>query len=141
MAEWPDFFVSRGGHSPAATVQRHTASLCLWLLPSQKLPASVFMFLEFVMGVTVITSRSGCVCLRVYRPNSSFFATVGRFICGFLAGTCAKLSTHPLDVAKKRFQIAGLARDARYGARFDVTSTQGLWQCIRQVRGASSSAQ
>ena len=36
-----------------------------------------------------------------------------RFICGLCAGTLAKLTTHPLDVAKKRFQIAGLPRDAR----------------------------
>ena len=36
-----------------------------------------------------------------------------RFVCGLLAGTLAKLTTHPLDVAKKRFQIAGLPRDAK----------------------------
>jgi len=62
------------------------------------------------------------------RPNA-----VQQFLCGLLAGTCAKLSTHPLDVAKKRFQIVGLVRDAKYGARFDVASTQGLWACIRTI--------
>ena len=36
-----------------------------------------------------------------------------RFMCGLCAGTLAKLTTHPLDVAKKRFQVAGLARDTR----------------------------
>lgn len=36
-----------------------------------------------------------------------------RFVCGMCAGTLAKLTTHPLDVAKKRFQVAGLPRDAR----------------------------
>lgn len=40
-----------------------------------------------------------------------------RFLCGLAAGTAAKLATHPLDVAKKRYQVAGLARSAAYGAR------------------------
>lgn len=40
-----------------------------------------------------------------------------RFICGLAAGTAAKLATHPLDVAKKRYQVAGLARSSAYGAR------------------------
>ena len=30
----------------------------------------------------------------------------GRFLCGLAAGTIAKLGTHPLDVAKKRFQVS-----------------------------------
>lgn len=37
------------------------------------------------------------------------------FACGLAAGMLAKLGTHPLDVAKKRFQVAGLQRSARYG--------------------------
>lgn len=37
------------------------------------------------------------------------------FWCGLAAGMLAKLGTHPLDVAKKRFQVAGLQRSARYG--------------------------
>lgn len=28
------------------------------------------------------------------------------FLCGLAAGTCAKLVCHPLDVVKKRFQVA-----------------------------------
>ena len=32
-------------------------------------------------------------------------ASVARFMCGLMAGTLAKLATHPLDVAKKRFQV------------------------------------
>lgn len=27
------------------------------------------------------------------------------FVCGLAAGMLAKLGTHPLDVAKKRFQV------------------------------------
>ena len=35
-------------------------------------------------------------------PEASF----ARFVCGLLAGTVAKLATHPLDVAKKRYQVS-----------------------------------
>jgi solute carrier family 25 (mitochondrial thiamine pyrophosphate transporter), member 19 len=45
-----------------------------------------------------------------------------RFLCGLAAGTAAKLATHPLDVAKKRYQVAGLARSAAYGARVPATA-------------------
>ena len=37
--------------------------------------------------------------------------------CGFAAGCVARLIIHPLDVVKKRFQVAGLARSLRYGER------------------------
>ncbi|GLI60057.1 hypothetical protein VaNZ11_001909 [Volvox africanus] len=42
------------------------------------------------------------------------------FACGLLAGLLAKLATHPLDVAKKRYQVAGLQRSLRYGARVEA---------------------
>ena len=41
------------------------------------------------------------------RPKGDAWA---RFACGLAAGTLAKLATNPLDVAKKRYQIAGLQR-------------------------------
>jgi hypothetical protein len=68
-----------------------------------------------------------------------------RFVCGLLAGTAAKLATHPLDVVKKRYQVAGLERAARYGARVparlagaplvgvlkQVASVEGLRGCYK----------
>ncbi|KAG2497711.1 hypothetical protein HYH03_004448 [Edaphochlamys debaryana] len=42
------------------------------------------------------------------------------FACGLVAGLVAKLATHPLDVAKKRYQVAGLQRSLRYGARVEA---------------------
>ena len=41
-----------------------------------------------------------------------------RFFCGLAAGMMAKLGTHPLDVAKKRFQVSHSA-----------TTSQGLSEC------------
>lgn len=43
------------------------------------------------------------------RPKGDAWA---RFACGLAAGTLAKLVTNPLDVAKKRYQIAGLQRSS-----------------------------
>lgn len=47
-----------------------------------------------------------------------------RFVCGLAAGAAAKLATHPLDVAKKRYQVAGLARAPGYGARVPASAAR-----------------
>ena len=39
------------------------------------------------------------------------------FVCGLAAGMLSKAATHPLDVLKKRYQVAGLPRSAKYGQR------------------------
>lgn len=43
------------------------------------------------------------------------------FASGLIAGTASKLVVHPLDVVKKRFQVAGLARSLDYGERISAT--------------------
>jgi len=55
------------------------------------------------------------------------------FICGLGAGTIAKLGTHPLDVAKKRFQVAGLERSISYGKRVPLTATKSLIGCMKDI--------
>lgn len=54
----------------------------------------------------------------------------GRFICGLATGTVAKLGTHPLDVCKKRFQVAGLQRSLSYGARVPQDTGRSLPACL-----------
>ena len=66
-------------------------------------------------------------------PDGSAAAPRARFLCGLFAGILAKLGTHPMDVAKKRFQVAGLARSTAYGARVDSAVTNSLWGCLRTV--------
>jgi len=56
-----------------------------------------------------------------------------RFLCGFLSGVCSKLGTHPLDVAKKRYQVAGLQRSIVYGARIDASVTKSLGRCLYNI--------
>ncbi|CAN1281102.1 Mitochondrial thiamine diphosphate carrier 2 [Linum perenne] len=55
------------------------------------------------------------------------------FICGIAAGTCAKLVCHPLDVVKKRFQIEGLQRHPKYGARVERHSYRNMFDGLRQI--------
>ncbi|KAH6808717.1 Mitochondrial substrate carrier family protein [Perilla frutescens var. frutescens] len=55
------------------------------------------------------------------------------FLCGLAAGTCAKGVCHPLDVVKKRFQVEGLQRDPRYGARVEHRAYRNMHDALRQI--------
>ncbi|KAF5175514.1 Mitochondrial thiamine diphosphate carrier [Thalictrum thalictroides] len=55
------------------------------------------------------------------------------FLCGLAAGTCAKAVCHPLDVVKKRFQIEGLQRHPKYGARVEHRAYKGMYHALRQI--------
>jgi len=58
---------------------------------------------------------------------------IQNFVCGLCAGTIAKLGTHPLDVTKKRFQVAGLARSTSYGKRVPLSASASLISCIKDI--------
>ncbi|XP_048234917.1 mitochondrial thiamine diphosphate carrier 2 isoform X2 [Ricinus communis] len=55
------------------------------------------------------------------------------FVCGLAAGTCAKLVCHPLDVVKKRFQIEGLQRHPKYGARVEHRAYRNMADALRRI--------
>lgn len=56
------------------------------------------------------------------------------FSCGLAAGLLAKLGSHPLDVAKKRYQVAGLQRSLRYGARVGPQlAVMPLLSCLGEI--------
>lgn len=55
------------------------------------------------------------------------------FFCGLAAGTCAKAVCHPLDVVKKRFQIEGLQRHPKYGARVDSHGYKNMYHALQQI--------
>ncbi|KAM3755500.1 hypothetical protein ACB098_02G043600 [Castanea mollissima] len=54
-------------------------------------------------------------------------------LCGLAAGTCAKLVCHPLDVVKKRFQVEGLPRHPRYGARVEHRAYKNMFHALHQI--------
>ncbi|KNA24734.1 hypothetical protein SOVF_013170 [Spinacia oleracea] len=65
----------------------------------------------------------------IYDSLSSFQL----FICGLAAGTCAKAVCHPLDVIKKRFQVEGLQRDMRYGARVEQGAYKNMYDALVRI--------
>lgn len=66
--------------------------------------------------------------------TSHQYHQVRHLVCGLAAGLFAKLVTAPLDVAKKRYQVAGLQRSLSYGARVDASlAGRSLVQCLRDI--------
>ena len=55
------------------------------------------------------------------------------FACGFAAGTIARLVIHPLDVVKKRFQVAGFSRNLAYGARVDAHAYRNFFAAVSTI--------
>lgn len=55
------------------------------------------------------------------------------YTCGFVAGALGKIAVHPLDVVKKRFQIAGVPRDAKYGQSVSLALYRSVLDCLRKV--------
>ncbi|CAI0466797.1 unnamed protein product [Linum tenue] len=85
--------------------------------------------LLLVLLLTWNHSRAGSMTTTDNDNLSSFQL----FICGIAAGTCAKLVCHPLDVVKKRFQIEGLQRHPKYGARVEHSSYKNMFDALRQI--------
>ncbi|RAL48226.1 unnamed protein product [Cuscuta campestris] len=54
-------------------------------------------------------------------------------LCGLAAGITAKVVCHPLDVVKKRFQIEGLQRHPRYGARVEINAYKNMYDALRNI--------
>ena len=55
------------------------------------------------------------------------------FACGFAAGSIARLVVHPLDVVKKRFQVAGFSRSLAYGQRVDAEAYRTFFSAVRTI--------
>ncbi|KAL8267145.1 hypothetical protein R6Q59_004489 [Mikania micrantha] len=65
--------------------------------------------------------------------NEESLSSFQLFVCGLAAGSCAKAVCHPLDVVKKRFQIEGLQRHPRYGARVDAHAYRSMHDALRRI--------
>ncbi|XP_060174069.1 mitochondrial thiamine diphosphate carrier 2-like [Lycium barbarum] len=65
--------------------------------------------------------------------GDEYISSFQLFICGLAAGTCAKAVCHPLDVVKKRFQIEGLQRHPRYGARLEHRAYRNMYDGLRRI--------
>lgn len=70
---------------------------------------------------------------RARYPSLPGSKDVQHLVCGLASGLLAKLATHPLDVAKKRVQVAGLARSTAYGERVALVATRSLRGCLADI--------
>ncbi|CAK9158931.1 unnamed protein product [Ilex paraguariensis] len=66
-------------------------------------------------------------------PSADVLPSFQLFLCGLASGTCAKAVCHPLDVVKKRFQIEGLQRHPRYGARIEHRTYKNMFDALRRI--------
>ncbi|KAG6428151.1 hypothetical protein SASPL_112400 [Salvia splendens] len=67
-----------------------------------------------------------------FKPDDTL-SSFQLFLCGLAAGTCTKAVCHPLDVVKKRFQVEGLQRDPRYGARVEHRAYRNMYDALCQI--------
>lgn len=80
-------------------------------------PASAIQFGVYALLRDIARGASSS---ETGEPRSTTRSAVSPLVnaaCGFGAGSVARVIIHPLDVVKKRFQVAGLARSLRYGER------------------------
>ena len=107
-----------------------------------------------VKGPRQASEQGRATCAQGRDPEDK----LGHFLCGLAAGALAKMATHPLDVAKKRFQVgalrctatrtgrpgrranpthhaqvAGLQRCLSYGARVELGSLTSLPACLSSI--------
>ncbi|KAG6472037.1 mitochondrial thiamine diphosphate carrier 2-like [Zingiber officinale] len=87
------------------------------------------------------TFKRGMMAWNQYRfsvtrpatPDDYSLSSFQLFVCGLAAGTCAKAICHPLDVVKKRFQVEGLPRHPRYGARVESYMYRNMYHALLQI--------
>jgi len=120
--------VAQGSHaeiknigSALSTVlkRRGTWGLYAGLLPTiaEILPASGTQFAVYNMLTTSFQTGSHQVVL------------LRNFYCGSVAGTASRILVHPLDVMKKRFQIAGLASKTHCGQTGLTDTYRNILDC------------
>ena len=80
-------------------------------------PASAIQFGVYALLRDVFCSESASSSRTDGSSRRESLSPLLNAACGFGAGSVARVIIHPLDVVKKRFQVAGLARSLRYGER------------------------
>ena len=80
-------------------------------------PASAIQFGVYALLRDVVCSESVSSSRTDESSRRESLSPLLNAACGFGAGSVARVIIHPLDVVKKRFQVAGLARSLRYGER------------------------
>jgi len=153
MAGLPTSFVGGAVAGTAATAATYPFDVIRTLLASQGHPKVYNNVLDAALGVV----RDRGVAKGLYAGVSVTLAEIvpasavqfgsyaalksnlpevfgeNDFACGFAAGTIARLVIHPLDVVKKRFQVAGFSRSLAYGERVDAGAYKSFFAAVRTI--------
>jgi len=98
------------------------------IVPATSVQFGVYEYLNSIGGDSKNSSKSSSDSSK-----SSF--ELNHFAKGFLAGSCARVAIHPLDVMKKRLQVVGLKRAASYGAAETANKAFPLVLSILKTEG------
>jgi len=99
------------------------------IVPATSVQFGVYEYLNSIGGDSKNSSKNSSDSSK-----SSF--ELNHFAKGFLAGSCARVAIHPLDVMKKRLQVVGLKRAASYGAAETANKAFPLVLSILKTEGA-----
>lgn len=90
--------------------------------------------LQFGLYDAMMKFYSQAKGMMLHEPPGTPPSGFQSFVCGLGAGTLAKLGSHPLDVVKKRIQVAGLQRSIKYGQRVsEEACRQSLPGLLRSI--------
>ena len=98
------------------------------IVPATSVQFGVYEYLNSIGGDSKNSSKNSS------DSNKSSFE-LNHFAKGFLAGSCARVAIHPLDVMKKRLQVVGLKRAASYGAAETANKAFPLVLSILKTEG------
>jgi solute carrier family 25 thiamine pyrophosphate transporter 19 len=106
------------------------------IIPATSVQFGVYEYLNSIGKESSNTNNSSgsSGSSRSSSSNSSSFE-LNHFAKGFLAGSCARVAIHPLDVMKKRLQVVGLKRAASYGAAETANKAFPLVLSILKTEG------
>jgi solute carrier family 25 thiamine pyrophosphate transporter 19 len=108
------------------------------IIPATSVQFGVYEYLNSIgkeSSNTNNNNKSSSGSSRSSTSSSSNSFELNHFAKGFLAGSCARVAIHPLDVMKKRLQVVGLKRAASYGAAETANKAFPLVLSILKTEG------
>ena len=105
------------------------------IIPATSVQFGVYEYLNSIGGDSNNNNNNNSSSGSRSSNSSSNSFELNHFAKGFLAGSCARVAIHPLDVMKKRLQVVGLKRAASYGAAETANKAFPLVLSILKTEG------
>ena len=115
-----------------ALTVRGPAPLCLKTQLMEIIPYAALQFGSYAALKSALAARN-LEASGGREADGESLSSLQKFCAGVLAGSAAKMALHPMDVAKKRMQVAGLLRPASYGASVAPGAYRGALHCLSSI--------